>query len=207
MTVTVNMFLSSIISTALLDGLVLGLGGSFILSSVCGVYITRRRPSNVTWAFGGILALITSTISGLIVYFFIGLVTFWAGPAVHGLSGTDLNLWNSLVSTLFSINQYLAIMSSYMGAIAGLGMGYGIGVRPREEATTFGVVWAVLAVFILLTGLAFIFLQTVLAGNIDVLYFLAGLSTVALVMLALYQRWRALPEPVDEYVSQYVSDS
>jgi hypothetical protein len=195
-------FLASIVSVLLLDGLALGLGVAFIISCLCGTYLTRARPANITWSMGGMLSIFVGTISGLAIYSFIELVTFWAGPAIQGLSGSDLIHWNNLVSTAFNYHQNSAIASSYVGSIAGLGMGYGIGIRPKDEATTFGMVWAILAAFILLTGFAFVLLQMLIIEHEDVLYLFAGFSTAALALFAFYQNWKALPDVVDEHTIQ-----
>jgi hypothetical protein len=202
----IDLFLRNISSVSLLDGLALGLGCAFIISSFCGTYLTRRRPASITWSIGGILTILVGTISGLAIYSFIGLVTSWAGPAIHGLSGSDISLWNNLVSFAFNYYQDPAMAISYMGSIAGLGMGYGIGIRPKDEATTFGAVWAVLAVFVLLTGFAFVLLQMLIVEHVDVLYLFAGFSTVALALFALYQNWKAAPDVVDDHTIHEGSD-
>ncbi|MDH4213423.1 MAG: hypothetical protein OEV85_05845 [Candidatus Thorarchaeota archaeon] len=199
-------FLASIVSVLLLDGLALGLGAAFIIASLCGTYLTRGRPANITWSIGGILTIFAGTISGLAIYRFIELVTFWVGPAIQGLSGSDLIHWNYFVSTAFNNHQYSAIASSYIGSIAGIGMGYGIGIRPRDEATTFWMVLAVFSVFMSLTGFAFVVLEMLIAEHADVLYLFAGFSTAALVLFAFYQNWKAAPDSTNDHAIQEVSD-
>lgn len=200
-----DLFLRNIISTSLLDGLALGLGGAFLLTTLFGIFLARRRRSYFAWSIEGILSIVVATASGFVVYLFIGLVTTWAGSAIHGLSGSDLSSWSDLTSIAFSIYQEVAVVSSYWGSIAGLAMGYGLGIRPRDEATTFGVIWAVLAIFILLAGFSFILLQMLIVEHSDMLYYFAGLSTAALAVFALYKIWRSTPEGMDEYATQDAS--
>jgi hypothetical protein len=195
----IDLFLSNIVSVLLLDGLVLGLGGAFIVTSFCGAYFTRTKPSGSKWGVGGMLIVVVGVFSGFVFYGLLELATFWAGPAIHGLSGSDIGLWNSLVSTAFSYQLNLATAFAYLGSMAGITMGYALGISPKEESTTFGVVWTVLAIFILLAGLALILLQMIIMANSEVLYFMDGISTVALVLFALYKNRKAVPSTSSDY--------
>ncbi|TFG29689.1 hypothetical protein EU527_15520 [Candidatus Thorarchaeota archaeon] len=195
-------FFMNLIQVSLLDGLALGLGGAFIVTSFCALILTRRMGVSITRGLGAIASLVIGIISGFLVMNSIGLFATWTGSAIHGLSGTDLVSWTSLVSSTFSSYQSQAIALSYLGSLGGLGMGYGVGIRPKDEATTFGTVFSMLGVCALAIGFTLVMLPTILALSTILLFGMIGFITLLFVLFGLMQKREGSEEDSESYVME-----
>lgn len=195
-------FFMGLIQVSLLDGLALALGAAFIIATICGIVLTRRTGLNITWGLGTIASLIIGVISGLAVMAFVGFLAIWAGSGIHGLSGADLNNWTEITSTAFGSSQIQGIILAYVGALAGIAMGYGIAIRPKEEATRFGIGFSILGVCALAIGFTLTMLPTILTLSTLLLFGIDGLFSLLFILAALWVRRKRPAEDTDYYVTQ-----
>jgi len=195
-------FYVGLIQTSLFDGLVLGLGVALFVASVLGIIMTRRYSLGVTWSLSAIALIIIGIASGYLFMTFTGIMTSWAGTGIHNLSGAVLTDWTSLVATMFGTYQDYALVLSYIGAILGLGMGYGTGILPKEEFTTFGTFISILGVGALAIGLTLAFLPFLITQSISILYLFSAMITLLFVGYLFNCHRKSAPEDSDYYVAQ-----
>lgn len=182
-------FYMGLIQVSLLDGLALGLGCAFIITSICGLIITRRMDMSIIWVIGAILSLVIGVISGFLIMNLTEYIAVWSGSAFLGLSGSDLSSWANTIYSAFISYPYHGLTLWYIGSLAGFGMGYGIGVHPKEESTTFGVIFSILGICGLAIGLALALLPGILTLSTDFLYILIGLFSILFSLFA-FRIWR-----------------
>ncbi len=141
-----DQFYLSILQMTLIDALALGAGAAMLASTFLGIKLKRMDIDAFSWLLGGIVAIVFGTIFGYYIMNTVGYIVAWSGSPVQGLTGTDLTDWTGTLAALFAPYQMQAVGLAVMGALFGIGWGYGIGARPEDNSllgnliTTLGVI-------------------------------------------------------------------
>ncbi|TFG33495.1 hypothetical protein EU527_08060 [Candidatus Thorarchaeota archaeon] len=184
-------FFMELIQVSLFDGIAIGLGSAFIVTCFCALLLTRKMSISITWSVAAIATILIGTLSGFLVMNSIGFFAVWSGSAIHGLSGDDLISWTSTIASTFNSYQIQVISLSYLGSLAGLAMGYGIGIPQKYKFTISGTIFSILGVSALLIGFTLIMLPTVLNLDVILLYVIIGLLSLLFLLFWLkYQRMK-----------------
>ena len=146
-------FFIEIIRVTFLDAIIIGMMAGLIVSAVYGIKLGRHKSTaSIRWVFGGVLALAIATAVGWIITQSIGQVIAWAGEGIHGLEGPELRHWRDLVSAMLATYQMEAVVFSLVGALLGVGWGYGVGIEPQGKASAGGIVLSTLAICVFIAG-------------------------------------------------------
>jgi hypothetical protein len=160
-----DQFYISIIQITLMDAIVIGAGAGFIFSTYFGIKLKRNDSPAFAWLLGGAVVIIIGTIVGLFTMNAVGYVAAWTGSPFQGLQGADLIEWSDTIAAVFAPYQMQAAGFAMMGALFGIGWGYGIGGRP-DDTYVVGNFIATLSVFTIFGGL----LLTMLPGLLTLSY-------------------------------------
>jgi hypothetical protein len=174
-----DQFYVSIIQLTLMDALVIGAGAGLLVSTYFGMKLKRQESGAFSWLLGGTTAIIFGTIFGWYIMNTVGYIVAWSGSPIHGLVGTDLTDWADTMAAFFAPNQMLSIGFAMMGALFGVGWGYGIGSRP-DDTSIIGNLIATLGVVAILCGLLLTILQSllVLSAVVAFQYILLANATI-----------------------------
>ncbi len=134
-----------------MDAIAIGAAAGFVASSIFGLKLKRHNSPATSWIFGGTIAIIMGTIAGLFIMNTVGFVAAWSGSPIQGLVGADLTEWSDTIAAIFAPYQMLAAGFAMIGALFGMGWGYGIGSRP-DDTSLFGNTIATSAVLAILGG-------------------------------------------------------
>ncbi len=143
----------------------IGAGAGFIFSTYFGIKLKRNDSPAFAWLLGGAVVIIIGTIVGLFTMNAVGYVAAWTGSPFQGLQGADLIEWSDTIAAVFAPYQMQAAGFAMMGALFGIGWGYGIGGRP-DDTYVVGNFIATLSVFTIFGGL----LLTMLPGLLTLSY-------------------------------------
>jgi hypothetical protein len=155
-------FYLSILQMTLIDALALGAGAAMLASTFLGIKLKRMDIDAFSKLLGGTIAIVFGTIFGYYVMNTVGYLIAWSGAPIQGLAGADLTEWTSSLAALFAPYQMQAAGFAIMGALFGIGWGYGIGARP-EDNSLLGNLLTTLGVIAIFMGLLFTILQTFVA--------------------------------------------
>ncbi|MBE0526718.1 hypothetical protein E4H12_08255 [Candidatus Thorarchaeota archaeon] len=152
-------FYIGILQISLLDAIAIGAAAGMIAATCFGFKLKRRESDHITWLLGGAAATIFGTIIGYCVMNLVGYVVIWTGSPIQGLAGTDLLDWETTLVALYAPYQMHAAGFALVGALLGIGLGYGIGERP-EDTSRLGNLIATFGVIAIVAGLLFMFLPS-----------------------------------------------
>jgi len=154
-----DQFYLSIIQITLIDAIAIGAGAGMLLCTYFGIMIKRRESEAFSWMVGGTAAIIAGTIFGYIVMNAVGSLVAWSGSSIQGLAGADLTEWVDSIAAIFAPLQMQATGFALMGALFGIGFGYGVGSQP-EDTSKLGNLIATLGVIAVVMGLMFMLLPS-----------------------------------------------
>jgi len=164
-----DQFYLSIISLTLIDALAIGAGAGMLLCTYIGIMIKRRESEAFSWMLGGTAAIIAGTIFGYVIMNSVGSLVAWSGSPIQGLAGADLTEWVDTITTTFTPFQMQAAGLAMMGALFGIGLGYGIGSQP-DDTSKLGNLIATLGVIAVVMGLMFMLLPSFVTYTYDVAF-------------------------------------
>jgi hypothetical protein len=164
-----DQFYLSLINMTLIDALAIAAGAGMLLSTCIGIMIARRERDAFSWMLGGTAAIIAGTIFGYIVMNAVGSLVAWSGSPIQSLAGADLTEWVNTIATTFAPFQMQAAGFALMGALFGIGLGYGIGSRP-DDTSKLGNLIATLGVIAVVMGVMFMLLPSFIAYTYDVAF-------------------------------------
>ena len=169
-----DQFYISIIQITLMDAIAIGAGAGFLFSTYFGIKLKRNDNPAFAWLLGGAVVIIIGTILGLITMNAVGYVAAWAGSPLLGLQGADLTEWSDTIAAFFAPYQMQAAGFAMMGALFGIGWGYGIGARP-DDTSVVGNIIATSAIIAMFGGFLLTMLPGVLTLSTDVAFLYLGL--------------------------------
>ena len=147
-----DQFYLSIIQITLLDAIAIGAAAGLLVSTYFGIKLKRQESGVFSWMLGGTIAIVFGTILGWLAMNTVGYAAAWSGSPIQGLGGADLTEWNNTLAAFFAPYQMQAAGFAMMGAIFGIGWGYGIGARP-DDTSLLGNIIATLGVIAILAGM------------------------------------------------------
>lgn len=159
-------FYIGILQISLLDAIVIGAAAGMIAATCFAIKLKRRESDHITWLLGGVAATIFGTIIGYYTMNTVGYVVAWSGSPIQGLAGTDLLDWETALIALYAPSQMHAAGFAMIGALLGIGLGYGIGARP-EDTSRLGNLIATFGVIAIVAGLLFMFLPSFITLSSD----------------------------------------
>ncbi len=175
-----DQFYLTIIQITLIDALAIGAGAGMLASTYFGIKLKRHESGEFSWLLGGTAAIAFGTIFGYFIMNTVGFIVAWSGSPIHGLAGADLTEWTDTMAALFAPVQIQAAGLAMMGALFGVGWGYGIGSRP-DDTSKLGNLIATLGVSAIVMGLLFIMLPSfVTLAATDALWYLAVVNGLIL---------------------------
>lgn len=154
-----DQFYISIIQLTLIDALAIGAGAGMLVSTIFGIKLKRQESSAFSWMLGGTASIIFGSIIGYYIMNTVGFIVVWSGSPIQGLAGADLIEWADTIAALFAPVQMEAAWLAMMGAIFGIGWGFGIGSRP-DDTSLLGNIIATLGVIAIFMGLLFMMLPS-----------------------------------------------
>jgi len=160
-----DQFYLSIIQMTLMDAIAIGAAAGFLVSTYFGIKLKCKDSNTFSWLLGGAAASIMGAIIGLLTMNAVGYFVAWSGSPIQGLVGADLTEWSYTIAANFAPYQMQATGFALIGALFGIGWGYGIGSRPDDTSLTGNII-ATLAVIAILGG----FILTMLPGIITLSY-------------------------------------
>jgi len=164
-----DQFYLSLINMTLIDALAIAAGAGILLSTCIGIMMARRDSETFSWILGGTGAIIAGTIFGFVIMNGVGSLVAWSGSPIQGLAGADLTEWVNTITTTFAPLQMQAAGFALMGALFGIGLGYGIGSRP-DDASKLGNLIATLGVIAIVMGVMFMLLPSFIVYTYDVAF-------------------------------------
>ncbi len=176
-----DQFYISIIQITLMDAIVIGAGAGFLFSTYFGIKLKRNDSPAFAWLLGGAVVIIIGTIVGLFTMNAVGYVAAWAGSPFQGLQGADLIEWSDTIAAVFAPYQMQAAGFAMMGALFGIGWGYGIGGR-TDDTFVVGNLIATLSVFAIFGGLMLTMLPGLLTLSYDTAFLYLGLFNVLILL-------------------------
>ncbi|MHA1864127.1 MAG: hypothetical protein ACTSWA_10200 [Candidatus Thorarchaeota archaeon] len=165
-----DQFYISIIQITLMDAIAIGAAAGFLVSTYFGIKLKRKDSNAFSWVLGGAAASIMGAILGLLTMNAVGYFAAWSGSPIQGLVGADLTEWSGTIAAFFAPYQMQSAGFALMGALFGIGWGYGIGSRPDDTSLTGNII-AISSVIAFLGG----FILTMLPGFITLSYDIAFL--------------------------------
>ena len=154
-----DQFYISIIQMTLIDALALGAGAGMLASTLVGIKLNRQESGAFSWMLGGTAAIIFGSIFGYYIMNAVGFIVAWSGSSIQGLAGADLIEWAATLAAQFGLAQMQAAGLAVMGALIGIGWGFGIGSRP-DDTSKLGNTIATLGVIAIFMGLLFMMLPS-----------------------------------------------
>ncbi len=152
-----DQFYISIIQLTLIDALAIGAGAGMLVSTIFGIKLKRQERGAFSWMLGGTASIIFGSILGYYIMNTVGFIAAWSGSSIQGLAGADLIEWADTITVLFAPVQMQAAGLAVMGALFGIGWGFGIGSRP-DDTSKLGNIIATLGVIAIVMGLLFMML-------------------------------------------------
>ncbi len=159
----------------------IGAGAGFLFSTYFGIKLKRNDSPAFAWLLGGAVVIIIGTIVGLFTMNAVGYVAAWAGSPFQGLQGADLIEWSDTIAAVFAPYQMQAAGFAMMGALFGIGWGYGIGGR-TDDTFVVGNLIATLSVFAIFGGLMLTMLPGLLTLSYDTAFLYLGLFNVLILL-------------------------
>jgi len=169
-----DQFYISIIQITLMDAIAIGASVGFLFSTYFGIKLKRKESTTLSWLLGGAAGIIIGTILGLIAMNAVGYVTIWNGSSLLGLQGADLTEWSDTIAAFYAPYQMQAAGFAMMGALFGIGWGYGIGARP-DDTSVVGNIIATSAIIAMFGGFLLMMLPGVLTLSYDTAFLYLGL--------------------------------
>lgn len=154
-----DQFYLSIIQLTMIDALAIGAGAGMLAGTYFGIKLKRHESGGFSWILGGTAAIIFGTIFGYYIMNTVGFVVAWSGSSIHGLTGSNLIEWADTLTAQFAPVQMHAAGLAVMGALFGIGCGYGIGTRP-DDTSILGNTIGTLGVIAIFMGLLFMILPS-----------------------------------------------
>ncbi len=164
-----------------MDAIVIGAGAGFLFSTYFGIKLKRNDSPAFAWLLGGAVVIIIGTIVGLFTMNAVGYVAAWAGSPFQGLQGAELIEWSDTIAAVFAPYQMQAAGFAMMGALFGIGWGYGIGGR-TDDTFVVGNLIATLSVFAIFGGLMLTMLPGLLTLSYDTAFLYLGLFNVLILL-------------------------
>ncbi|TFH05841.1 MAG: hypothetical protein E4H14_11930 [Candidatus Thorarchaeota archaeon] len=199
-----DQFYLSIIQMTLIDAIALGAGAGMLACTYFGINLRRKESDGFSWLIGGTFAIIFGTIFGYYVMNTVGFIVTWSGSSIQGLAGADLTEWADTIAALFAPVQMQAAGFAMMGALFGVGWGYGIGARP-DDTSKLGNLIATLGVTAILMGLLFMLLPSFITYTYDVAFMYLLLFN-GLILLC-YGIGAVMNQRQDDSSSEYVKSA
>lgn len=176
-----------------MDAIAIGAGAGFLFSTYFGIKLKRNDSPAFAWLLGGAVVIIIGTILGLFTMNAVGYVAAWSGSPLQGLQGADLIEWSDTIAEFFAPYQMQAAGFAMMGALFGIGWGYGIGAR-TDDTSVKGNFVATLAIIAMFGGFLLTMLPGVLTLSADIAFlYLALFNTLILLCYGLgfvVNQWR-----------------
>ena len=164
-----DQFYLSLIQITLFDAIAIGAAAGLLASTYVGIKLKRQESSTFSWLLGGIAAIIFGTLFGYYVMNTVGFIVAWSGSPIQGLAGADLTEWADTMAAFFAPYQMHAAGFAMLGALFGIGWGYGIGSRP-DDTSKLGNLIATFGVIAIVAGLLLTMLPSFLALTNDVAF-------------------------------------
>lgn len=164
-----DVFYVSLISVTFLDAIAFGSAAALLVTTLFGLKLKRQSSGEFSWLIGGLIGIIIGTGLGWFVMNAIGFVAVWSGSPCFGLQGADLTEWTVSLNTLFAQYQMHAVGIAMIGALFGIGWGYGVGAKP-DDTSLLGNLIATIGVVAILIGMELTFLQTFVTYTNDVAF-------------------------------------
>ncbi len=199
-----DQFYISIIQITLMDAIAIGAGAGFLFSTYFGIKLKRNDNPAFAWLLGGAVVIIIGTILGLITMNVVGYVAAWAGSPFQGLHGADLIEWSDTIAAVFAPYQMQAAGFAMMGALFGIGWGYGIGARPADIFVVGNFI-ATSAILAMLGGFLLIMLPGFLTLSAGIAFLYLALLNV-LILLCYGLAYVLNPMSVDVPIESEGSD-
>ena len=199
-----DQFYLSILQMTLIDAIAIGAGAGMLASTYFGIKLKRQESGGFSWLLGGTLATVFGTIFGYYIMNTVGFIVAWSGSSVQGLAGADFTEWVDTMAALFAPVQIQAAGFAMLGALFGIGWGYGIGARP-DDTSKLGNLIATLGVIAIVMGLLFMLLPGFITLAVaDALWYLVLFNGL---ILLCYGIGAVMNQRRDDSSSEYVKSA